>query len=850
MKNSTVCVYINAFENEKDVKETVLSVLGQTYKNLKVTVFGITSSSEIPELENINDERLTVLSTKNDKEIYSCLSKFSADFFAFCYAGDIWEKEKIEKQLDFLAGHGDYGACFSTCYIEDINKKEYTFNCGTVAENLYLLSEKPYSLSPSTFIAKSDAINKIGTFGGLISNTEEQKYWFKLLSENKIFVIDEPLVKIKENKNGNFSYKDEIEKLNTQITELQIKLSETAAELETAEYNYKATINSRFWKITAPLRKITGGIKKIKPLRIIFKGFKLLLTSSGRKELKARLKRNKLSKKGLWKLGAKQFEFESSYKFSKDIKFSILVPLYNTPDNFLKEMIKSVTDQTYKNWELCLADGSTDDFAYVGEYCQKLASVDNRIIYKRLDENRGISENTNKCIEMATGEYIVLFDHDDYLHPSALFECMKAICEQNADFIYTDEDKFKTVGGKLFDAHFKPDFAPDNLRSNNYICHLSVFKKDILDQTGGFNKKFDGSQDHDLVLRLTEKAEHIVHIPKILYHWRVSGVSVASDPYAKPYTIQAGRDAVCEQLKRLGLKGTVGSTDIHPNIYRIKYEIENNPKVSIIIPNYNHVEELSRCINSIIEKTTYKNYEIIIVENNSNEETFAYYKTLEKYPQIKTVIYENATEFNFSAINNFGVKFATGDHILLLNNDVEIISPDWLQEMLMFSQRSDVGAVGAMLYYPNDTIQHAGIIIGLLTLAGHAFKHFPRGTGGFFGRAAYAQNLSAVTAACMMIRKDVYETVGGLDETFKVAFNDVDLCMQIRKAGFNIVWTPFAELYHYESISRGVEDTPKKKARFASEVKRFQERWKTELENGDPYYNPNLTLDAEDFSYK
>lgn len=552
-----------------------------------------------------------------------------------------------------------------------------------------------------------------------------------------------------------------------------------------------------------------------------------------------------------WKIKNKcEEEYQKNAKFDKKIKFSIIVPLYNTPKEYLEQMINSVIAQTYGEFELCLADGSDESFSYISEYCNSLALSDSRIKYKKLTQNRGISENTNECLNMSTGDYIVLFDHDDCLHPAALFECMKAICEKNADFIYTDEDKFKKYGGRLFGAHFKPDFAPDTLRSVNYICHLTVFKKDLLDVVGGFRKEFDGSQDHDLILRLTEKAKCIVHIPKALYHWRVSGVSVASDPYAKPYTIKAGKDAVKEQLERLNLLGTVESTKIHPNFYHVKYEIKGAPLISIIIPSCNHVNELSRCVNSIIEKSTYKNYEIIIVENNSSKETFEYYDTLKKYPQIKVAVYKEKGGFNYSKINNFGVKFASGEHLLFLNNDMEVITPEWLEEMLMFSQRNDVGAVGAMLYYKNNTVQHAGVILGIGGVAGHAFKHLPKGNPGYFGRAGYAQNLSAVTAACMMMKKSLFESIGGFDETFQVAFNDVDLCMRIRKSGNLIVFTPFAELYHYESLSRGSENTKEKRERFNGEVNRFIKRWENELNSGDPYYNPNLTLEFENFIYR
>ncbi len=622
---------------------------------------------------------------------------------------------------------------------------------------------------------------------------------------------------------------------------------------------YNEITNSFYWRITAIPRKITHKIKNaisktpiLMEAFVFVKGFLRGGFSGGRKAVAnyhrfiGKVKKQKLT----LKVPKKIAQYQSSYKFSKDIKFSILVPLYNTPIDFLEQMIKSVVKQTYQNWELCLADGSDDKHSSVGRYCTSIAQKDKRIKYSKLVENRGISENTNECLKMATGDYIALFDHDDVLDPTALFEYMVVICEQDADFIYCDEDKFNKFGGKLFDENFKPDFAIDNLRSNNYICHFTVFNKDLIEKSGKFRKEFDGSQDHDMILRLTEQAKNIVHIPKILYHWRVSDASVASDPYAKPYTIEAGRKAVAEHLERVGLKGTVDSTKIHPNIYKIKYDIIGNPLVSIIIPNYNHVEELSRCINSILSKSTYKNYEIIIVENNSNKATFDYYETLKKYDNIKIVVYKPENGFNYSAINNYGVKFAKGEHFILLNNDVEIITPEWIEEMLMYSQRDDIGAVGAMLYYPNDTIQHAGVTIGMLTLAGHNFKHSPRGYCGYFGRAGYQQNISAVTAACLMVSSEVYEKVNGLDESFAVAFNDIDFCMRIRKEGYLIVFTPFAELYHYESISRGDDETPEKRKRFVSEVERFQSRWKKELEAGDPYYNPNLTLDREDFSIK
>ena len=562
-----------------------------------------------------------------------------------------------------------------------------------------------------------------------------------------------------------------------------------------------------------------------------------------------RILKRKRKVKVKYNISKKQRKSESSVVFERNVKISVLVPLYNTPQKYLKQMIDSVINQTYSNWELCLADGSTDEFASVGAVCQEYAESDKRIKYVKLQKNLGISENTNACIDIATGDYIGLFDHDDLLHPSVLFEVAKAINEQNADFIYTDEVTF--ANDKTSDitvCNFKPDFAPDTLRSYNYICHFSVFSKQLLDSVGHFRSECDGSQDYDLILRLTEKAEKIVHIQKALYFWRSHKASTASDISAKPYIIDAAHKALEDHLERVGLDGSVEDGCV-PSVYRIKYEIKGNPLVSIIIPNKDHIDDLDKCITSVLTKSTYRNFEIIVVENNSTEkETFEYYKTLEKYPNIKIMYWDKA--FNYSAINNFAAQKAKGDYILLLNNDVEIITPEWLEEMLMFAQRDDVAAVGAKLYYPDDTVQHAGVILGIGGVAGHGHKGIARNAYGYMTRACIAQNLSACTAACLLIDANVYREVEGLDEGYAVAFNDVDLCMKIRQKGYLLVFTPYAELYHYESKSRGVEDTPEKQERFSREVKRFFSKWDKELKQGDPYYNPNLTLEFEDFSLK
>lgn len=550
----------------------------------------------------------------------------------------------------------------------------------------------------------------------------------------------------------------------------------------------------------------------------------------------------------IYHISRKRRRFEQETVFDRNIKFSILVPLYNTPKQFLCEMIESVQNQTYKNFELCLADGSTPEHSEVEAICKGYCNADPRILYRRLEKNGGIAENTNACIAMASGDYIGLFDHDDLLHPSALFKVMEVICYKNADFIYTDENTFAKKPEQKLCPNLKPDYSPDTLRSYNYICHFTVFSKALLSKVGGFDSNYDGSQDYDLILRLTEKAETIVHIPEILYFWRSHAASTASSISAKPYIMESAHKALAAHLERIGLKGTVEDA-IVPSTYKINYEISGNPKISILIPSKDYTDDLDKCLTSIYEKTTYTNFEIIIIENNSTKpQTFSYYETLKKYANLEVVYWKH--DFNYSAINNFGAKFASGEYLLLLNNDTQIITPGWIEEMLMFAQRNDVGAVGAKLYYPDDTIQHAGVILGIGGVAGHSHKYLPREGYGYMSRAVIAQNLSACTAACLMLRRAVFEEVGGLDETYKVAFNDVDLCMKIRKSGYLIVFTPFAEMYHYESKSRGAETTPEKQRRFNSEIANFQSKWGAVLREGDPYYNPNLSLKHDDFRFR
>ncbi len=552
----------------------------------------------------------------------------------------------------------------------------------------------------------------------------------------------------------------------------------------------------------------------------------------------------------LKKYGVKEEELARQRQevFENGPCFSIAVPLYQTKEKYLREMIESVQAQTYTNWELCLADGSGREHSLqpvVGEYIAK----DKRIKYCLLDSNEGIAGNTNEALKMADGDFVVLTDHDDLLSPEALYQCAKAVQkEPQTDVIYSDEDKVDMSGKKFFEPHFKSDYNIDLLCTMNYICHLFVVRKDVMERAGLFESCYDGAQDHDFILRCTEKAEHIVHIPKVLYHWRCHAQSTSENPESKLYAFENGCKAVKAHYDRIGIPAEVEQGPFY-GMYRTHYLWKEQPLVSILIPNKDHVADLKKCMDSIEEKSTYRNFEFIIVENNSTEEeTFAYYKEIEKRDNVRVLYYKE--EFNYSRINNFGAKEANGEYVLLLNNDTEMIEPDSIKEMLDVCMRPDVGIVGAKLIFEDNTIQHAGVIIGFGGVAGHAFIGQDRDDNGYFSRIISVQDLSAVTAACLMVRRSVFDEVEGLNEEFKVAFNDIDFCLKVRKAGYLVVYNPYAQFYHYESKSRGQEDSADKVARFQQETGLFGERWGELLENGDPYYNPNLTLDKADFSLK
>lgn len=527
-------------------------------------------------------------------------------------------------------------------------------------------------------------------------------------------------------------------------------------------------------------------------------------------------------------------------KFSYAPKFSVVVPLYHTPAKFLKDLVRSMMYQSYANWELCLVNASPED-VHLTSLLENWAMRDKRIRVIRLEKNLGIAQNTNAGIAASTGEFIAFLDHDDFLEPDALFCYADALNkDKTIDVFYSDEDKTDEYAAHYFYPHFKSDFNIDLLHANNYMCHFLAVRKSLVDTVGGLNEKFDGAQDYDFVLRLTENTKKIYHCPRILYHWRCSNQSTAANQGNKMYAIHAGKAALNAHYKRIGwnARAQEGAVD---GWYQTKFTLKEEPLVSILIPNKDHTDDLDVCLNSFFERADYQNYEFIIIENNSVlPETFAYYEKIEKeHDNVKVVYWEAG--FNYSAINNFGFKFAKGDYIMLLNNDVELITPDIFQSMLGFCMRPDVGIVGAKLLYNDHTVQHAGVLVGAGGLADHVFKGIHEDDPGYMGRAISSQDVSAVTAACLLVKRSVYEEVGGLEDEFQVAFNDVDFCLKVRKAGYLIVYDADVKLFHYESKSRGMEDTTERFIRFGNEMMLLNSKWDILSTFVDPYYNPNLS---------
>lgn len=516
---------------------------------------------------------------------------------------------------------------------------------------------------------------------------------------------------------------------------------------------------------------------------------------------------------------------------------SILLPVYNSEVRWLDQAIQSVRTQVYPHWEICAVNDASSDSS-VANLLYACAASDSRIRIRQLTTHRGIAGASAAALEMATGDFVGLLDHDDELSPDALWKITHRLNQTpELDLLYSDEDKL-TLEGDRNEPFFKPDWSPELLLSMNYIGHFAVFRRSILAAINGFRAGYDGAQDHDLLLRFTEVTTRVGHIPQILYHWRAVPTSSASLTTAKEYASESGRRAIQDAIQRRGKRATVESVSFCR--YRVRYEIQDCPLVTIIIPTKDQCQLLRQAIISVERKTSYSSYEVIVVDNNSTDPKMLDY--LDHLAKRYTVL-RYAKPFNFSAINNFAVTHAAGEYIVFLNDDVEVITADWLTAMLEQAQDREIGAVGAKLLYPDGRIQHAGVVIGIFGEAGHAFRNLPDRHTSYFGMADFVRNCSAVTAACMMVSRKVFDQVGGFDEQLAVVYNDVDLCLKIRELGYRIVYTPYALLRHYESASRG-------RLRPLAEEDLFSRRWSEHIRSGDPYYNINLTLNQENWSLR
>jgi GT2 family glycosyltransferase len=608
-------------------------------------------------------------------------------------------------------------------------------------------------------------------------------------------------------------------------------------------------------KVLEQMRKIRSFVGNLNLLKSVVIQALSILLRQGPSTLVAKIAgRLKLRKQYALYLRAKKSLEESEVKKKdgvKDLQYkpkvSIVVPVFNTDEKWLRLCIESVLNQVYDNWELCVVDGRSTK-PHITKVLEEYVKRNNRIKVSFLPENKGIAGNSNEALALTSGEFIGFLDHDDELAPDALYEVVKTLNEKTEiDFIYTDEDKISRTGRRL-DPHFKPDWSPDLLRSHNYITHLAVIRKKVIDDVGGFREGYEGSQDYDLFLRVTEITSNIAHVPKVLYHWRTTPQSAASIGSAKPYAYIAAKKAIEDSLKRRNVKAEV-NYGITTGYYKVQYKLLNNPTVSIIITTRDNVGALRRCVQSVLDKTQYDNYRILIVDNQSRElQTFSYYDEIGLNPKVGIAKLDEF--FNYSGLRSYAVSLVDSEYIIFLDDLTEIISKKWLTDMLGHVQRKEIGIVGALLYYPNNTIRHAGIILGIGGAVGYAHRRFSKYAYGYMNRARIVQNMSAVTGACLMTKKSVFEEVGGGDEHYGNTLADVDFCLKTRRRGYLIVYTPYAELYHYGSVSKGHEKSSQPQEGRTKEIEYFRRKWRDVLAQGDPYYNPNLTLDGEDFSIK
>ncbi len=655
--------------------------------------------------------------------------------------------------------------------------------------------------------------------------------------------------------------KTESEKIKGVLREKELFLEQKSREhfiLETEFKNHQKALlevlNSRAWKAVMVYSKIKMGLL-IHPFRNLKKAWNILKKQGPfalAKKVQKKVENSTEEAQALndYEAYIKKTSYSASElanlkyraeKFTYRPLISIVIPVYNVEEKWLVKAIESVKNQVYDHWEICLTDDASTQ-SHIKPLLQKYAAEDKRIKVHYREKNGGIVKASNDALKLASGAYIGLLDNDDELSPDALFEVVSVLQEEKYDLIYSDEDKLE-MNGTRTEPFFKPDWSPDLLLSCNYICHFGVYRRKIIEEIGGFREGFDGSQDYDLVLRFTEKTKKIKHITKILYHWRKIPGSTAESVDAKPYAYTAAKKALESALKRRNIPHNEVRDGLWKGSYEVDFKIQSEPLVSIIIPFKDKPEILKVCVESVLQKSTYQNFEIILVDNQSTEpETAKYLESLKNHEKITHLKYNEP--FNYPAINNFAVQHAKGEMLLLLNNDTEVITPNWIENMLKHALRPEVGAVGARLLYPDNTIQHGGVVVGLGGVAGHAFSRLPKDYPGYCGLSMVVRNFSAVTAACLMMRKKLYEDLGGLDEkNLADGFNDIDLCLRLREKNFRIVYTPFAELYHYEGLTRGHQVRE-------NEVKYMQQRYENILKKGDPFYNPNLTLRKSDFSVK
>jgi|GEM_PF-363533 len=715
-----------------------------------------------------------------------------------------------------------------------------------------LLQERQQALSllQANYQQKSTRLNTLETerasLAGEINNSKN----LIQTQDQKLKTMESELLMLKkhvQNSEQTLKTKAEI------LAEKEGKLNETDAKLVEYKSSLESIVNSRAWKIVMAYGKVKNSVIA-KPLKVVKNGFGVLFRLGPSEFLKRTYRKMKKGKTTTNTPEQYQAHIEQNTPTSKELSrmsselenfeykpvISIVMPVYNVKEEYLVKAIASVKQQTYTRWELCICDDASTD-AHIKPLLERYAKEDERIRVTYRTKNGGIVKASNDALKIAQGAYVGLLDNDDEITPDALYEVVKNLQEKKYDLLYSDEDKLDMEGNRC-EPFFKPDWSPDLLLSINYVSHFGVYKRKLLNELNGFREGFDGSQDYDLVLRFTEKTTLIKHIAKILYHWRKIPGSTAENIQYKPYAMDSAKKALSDALKRRQIQGEV-SDGLWTGSYRVKRALKAQPLVSIIIPFKDKKDVLETCLKSILEKTTYQNYEIILVDNQSQLfETREYLKEVSKNSKITILTYDKL--FNYAAINNFAAQKTNGEILILLNNDTEVIAPDWIEAMLEHAQRPEVGAVGAKLLYPNNTLQHAGVLVGVGGIANHAFSRHNSYDHGYFGQVDVVRNYSAVTAACVMVRKSVYEEMGGLDEqNLAVAFNDVDFCLRLREKGYLIVYTPYATLYHYESLSRGYDVNMK-------EVQYMQQKYGEFIKAGDPYYNPNLTRERLDFSLR